>query len=111
MTSTGAQAEALAADYLQHQGLRLLERNFRSRYGEIDLIMQDSQTLVFVEVRLRRHADYGGALASITADKQRKLRITADYYLQSHGNQPCRFDVILMSSLATGDIEWICNAF
>ena len=74
MTSNvGHQAEQLALDYLQSHGLRLLERNFRGRFGEIDLIMLDGHTLVFIEVRLRKSKNFGGAEQSITASKQNKL--------------------------------------
>jgi hypothetical protein len=69
--SRGAAGEQLAADYLQRQGLKLIERNFRVRGGEIDLICRDGASTVFVEVRRRSRSDYGGAAASITAAKQR----------------------------------------
>ena len=66
----GARAEALAADYLMRQGLTIVGRNFRTRFGEIDLIARDGRTLVFVEVRMRSSRDYGGGLESITAAKR-----------------------------------------
>lgn len=110
--NTGAAAEQLAADFLQRQGLKLLETNYRCRFGEIDLVCYDQNTLVFVEVRLRGNETYGGAAASITAAKQRKLVLTARHYLQGLRAAPsCRFDVVLLRGLRDNDIEWIRNAF
>ena len=108
--NTGAQAEQLAADYLQRQGLRLITKNYRSRFGEIDLILYDGKVLVFVEVRLRRNADFGGAAASIDARKQTKLITTAQQYLSTLPTVPaCRFDAILLDG--SGRIEWLKHAF
>lgn len=95
----GAAAEQLAADYLQRQGLTLLERNFRVRGGEIDLICRDGKATVFVEVRLRSRGDFGGAAASITAAKQARLILAARHWLLRHGETPCRFDCILLDGL------------
>ena len=111
----GNAAESLACDYLQQQGLRLLTRNYRAPYGELDLIMQDHDHVIFVEVRFRRHNHYGSGADSVTAAKQDKLIKTALYYLQQHPKQakyPARFDVISLSA-ADGqtDIEWIKDAF
>jgi putative endonuclease len=112
MTLTiGHQAEQLALDYLQSCGLRLLERNFRGRFGEIDLIMQEGKTLVFVEVRLRKSKGFGGAEASITSAKQNKLRLTASQYLQRYGEQACRFDTIFLDELNRQNIVWVKQAF
>ena len=112
MIKPGAQAEQLASQYLQHQGLKLLHANFRCRFGEIDLIMQDGDTHVFVEVRLRSSNTFGGAAASIDARKQAKLVKTAKHYLSNLQNMPpCRFDVVLMQSSDMRQIEWIKNAF
>lgn len=108
---TGDHAEKLAAAYLQSQGLRLIERNYRCRFGEIDLVMQEGKSLVFVEVRLRGNNNFGGAAMSITESKQKKLILTAHHYLQTHGDMPCRFDAILMSKANAEDIEWLRNAF
>ncbi|MBI5919522.1 MAG: YraN family protein [Nitrosomonadales bacterium] len=111
MSSRGDEAEQRAADFLTRRGLRLLARNFRCRYGEIDLILQDGDTLVFVEVRLRSRSDFGGAAASIDSHKQRKLTLAAQHYLaQLPRTPPCRFDAILMRD-AGESIEWIKNAF
>ena len=108
--NAGAQAEQFAADYLQRHGLRLIAKNYRSRFGEIDLILFDGNVLVFVEVRLRRNADFGGAAASIDARKQAKLITTAQQYLTTLPTvPPCRFDAILLDG--SGHIEWLKNAF
>ena len=125
----GAQAELAAARYLCQQGLRLVVQNYHCRFGEIDLILQDGETLVFAEVRLRSSKDFGGAAASIDARKQRKLICTAQHYLSSLTHiPPCRFDAVLLTSanklvsampegkvlpveFPNTDIEWIKNAF
>ncbi|NOT15379.1 MAG: YraN family protein [Methylotenera sp.] len=107
----GADAEQIAATFLQKKGLKLIEKNFRCTHGEIDLIMQDGKNLVFIEVRLRTQNNFGGAGASITPAKQQKLTRTAQRYLQIHGERPCRFDAILMHSTEINAVEWIQNAF
>jgi putative endonuclease len=107
----GARAETLAADYLQARGLRLLRRNYRCRMGEIDLILADGPVLVFAEVRLRRDPGYGGAAASITAAKRRRVLTAARHYLSGKPEQPCRFDVLVLDALDTKRIEWVKNAF
>ncbi len=109
--AAGASAEALAAVFLARQGLRVLERNWRVRGGEIDLICEDRGSLVFVEVRLRRRNDFGGAGASITLVKQRRLILAARHYLAGRREQPCRFDAVLLDGLDEANIEWIKNAF
>lgn len=107
----GAAAEDLAALYLARNELTVLERNFRVRGGEIDLICRDGESLVFVEVRLRSNTHYGGAAASITATKQRRIIQAARHWLAKHGEQICRFDCILLDALDESRIEWIKNAF
>jgi putative endonuclease len=107
----GNLAEALVADYLQVRGLRLIERNYNCRLGEIDLILADGPTLVFAEVRLRRNLDYGGAAASITAAKRQRILRAARHYLSGRPEAPCRFDVILLDALDPDRIEWIKDAF
>lgn len=107
----GNAAEQLAATFLQQKGLKLVEKNFRCPHGEIDLIMHDGKTLVFVEVRLRSSANFGGAAMSINPSKQQKLTRTAERYLQIHGDAACRFDVVLMQSTNIKAVEWIQNAF
>ena len=106
----GPAAEDLAARYLQQQGLRLVARNYRCRGGEIDLIMQTEDTLVFVEVRLRRSQRFGGAAASVDATKQARVIHAARHYLGTR-DMPCRFDVLLMDDVDAARIEWIRNAF
>ncbi|TPW16174.1 MAG: hypothetical protein FD130_1070 [Halothiobacillaceae bacterium] len=92
----GSDAESVARYFLEQQGLTLVSANYRTKVGEIDLIMREGAHLVFVEVRYRRSSAYGGAIATITASKQRKLTATAQYYLQTHYQNrppPCRFDI------------------
>lgn len=106
----GQEAERVAQAYLQQQGLELVTRNHRCRGGEIDLVMRDAGTLVFVEVRLRSNPNFGGALASVDRGKQRRLSIAAQHYLQQHPwGGPCRFDVIGLET--QGRCQWIKNAF
>jgi putative endonuclease len=103
----GRAAEDRALAYLQQQGMQLVERNFSCRCGEIDLIMREQKTLVFVEVRQRSSAQFGGAAASVTATKQTRLWRTAEYYLQRYPKPPsCRFDLIAIES---GELSWIRN--
>ncbi len=110
--STGAQAEAYALAFLEGQGLVKLTQNYRCKLGEIDLIMQDKDQLVFVEVRLRTHRAFANAAESVTIRKQQKIIKTALYYLQQHRlteSAHCRFDVIAFSD--TGAPDWIKDAF
>ncbi len=110
--SRGARAEQWAMQYLQQQGLKPVAQNYRSRFGEIDLIMQDDATLVFIEVRLRSHAAFGGAAASIDARKQQRIIRTAQQYLASLGRiPPCRFDAVLMGDADGNNSQWLKNAF
>jgi len=110
-TTRGREAEALAARHLEGCGLRVIERNFRIRGGEIDLICRDGKTLVFVEVRLRSRSDFGGAGASITANKRRRIILAARHYLMGKPDCDCRFDCILLDGLEKSRLEWIKNAF
>jgi len=107
-TRRGHEAETRAAAYLEARGLRLLERNFRVRGGEIDLICRDGKTLVFVEVRLRSRGDFGGAAASITTSKQRRIILAARHYLAGRADCDCRFDCVLLDGER---LEWIRDAF
>lgn len=110
--TSGAQAEARALTFLQQQGLVKISQNYRCKLGEIDLIMQHKDTLVFVEVRLRTHQAFANAAESVTIRKQQKIIKTALYYLQSHKlteSANCRFDVIAFSD--NSEPEWIKNAF
>lgn len=109
--NAGLAAEQLAETYLTKQGLKLVTKNYHCRFGEIDLIMQDDDCLVFVEVRLRSNATFGSAASSITTKKQQKLILTAQHYLQQNGDQQCRFDALLMRKVSNAEIEWIRNAF
>lgn len=110
--SIGSLAEQSAEQYLRRHGLELIARNFRSRFGEIDLIMQDKSSLVFVEVRLRSNPDYGGAAASIDARKQQRIIRTAQQYLAGLAHvPPCRFDAVLMDGAWGENLQWLKNAF
>ncbi len=107
--SKGAAAEQVAAEYLLGQGLQLVTRNFRCRGGEIDLIMRDGATLVFVEVRARSRAEFGGAAESISATKRGRIILAARHYLARHGvDAPCRFDAVLLQA---GRLQWLRAAF
>jgi putative endonuclease len=110
----GQRAENLASDYLSRHGLRLQAKNYYCRYGEIDLVMLDDDFLVFVEVRHRSSNQFGGAIASVNANKQQKLRLTAEHYLLKHRltNQACRFDLFCLDGdLNNPEINWLRNAF
>ena len=111
MNTLGNQAEKVALSYLEQQGLTLIEKNYQTRLGEIDLIMQDGESIVFVEVRLRKNNLFGGASESITQAKQRKIAKVAEQFLQHHGNQACRFDAIVMEKAEIQHIQWIKHAF
>jgi putative endonuclease len=104
----GAQAEDLAAAFLAERGLAIVARNFRRRCGELDIVARDGGTLVFVEVRLRRNARFGGAAESITAAKRARLRAAAGLYLAQLAHQPpCRFDAVLLDALDPARIRWV----
>ena len=109
-TRQGALAEDRALAYLQRQGLVAVERNYRCKGGEIDLIMRAADdTLVFVEVRKRGGRGFGGAAASITLTKQRRVLRAASHYLATLDRlPPCRVDVV---ALDPGRLEWLRNAF
>jgi putative endonuclease len=108
MNVSGEQAEALAVQVLVRHGLHIVARNYRCRGGEIDIIANEGEVLVFVEVRLRRDAAFGGAAASITAAKRKRLTVAARHYLGSLGREPfCRFDAILFERLDSEDATWL----
>ncbi|MGM0594978.1 MAG: YraN family protein [Pseudomonadota bacterium] len=113
-SETGREAEQLAEKYLCKRGLRLERRNYRCRGGELDLIMHEGQTLVFVEVRYRKHQRFGGALASVDRHKQQRLLHAARHYLQRTGNdnRPCRIDVVAIAPGRWGrhSVQWVKNA-
>ena len=109
----GAAAEQRALEHLTSAGLRLLERNARFRVGEWDLVMTEGETLVFVEVRLRQHRQFGGPLASVDGRKHRKLERAAVLWLQRHpeqGQRRARFDVVGFTSTTTAP-TWIRDAW
>lgn len=114
-TEQGDAAEALAGAYLRAQGLRLLAHQVRFKGGEIDWVAEDGQTVVFVEVRLRRNKGFGSAADSLDARKQARLIRAAQLWLLKAGthwqNRPCRFDAVLLDRLSMDAIEWIQGAF
>lgn len=108
----GDAAEDRALAYLRAAGLELIQRNYRCRRGEIDLIMRDADTVVLVEVRQRSRSDFGTAAESVTVHKQRRLLATARHWLVSHpqhASGPLRFDVVGIDG--NGRLDWIANAF
>lgn len=108
---TGEQWEEAAADYLRTQGMRIVERNFRGRQGEIDLIGYHQGYLVFVEVKYRSTTAKGSAAAAVDGHKQRQICKTADYYRYIHNmgdDVGVRYDVVAIQG---SEIEWIKNAF
>lgn len=112
----GRQGEDLALAHLKHQGFTLVERNYSSPWGEIDLIMSDAAVLVFVEVRLRAASrsgnHYADATESIDRRKRQRLTRTAEHYLQHHRSAPARFDVVAITTSDNGhSIKWIKDAF
>jgi putative endonuclease len=110
----GTIAENKALEYLSTQGLVRLRNNFRSRYGEIDLIMQDDETIVFIEVRYRSNARFVDPLETIDGIKIRKIILTSQKFLQEFSDRDklYRFDVVtLMGDLESPEIQWIKNAF
>lgn len=112
MQLSGQQAEQLARQYLEQRGLVCIKQNYRCRQGEIDLIMQQQSTLVFVEVRYRRSRQFGSPLASITRHKQQRIIVSARHFIRMHpafGMAPTRFDCIGIS--ANQHITWIPHAF
>lgn len=114
--SAGREAEAFALRYLQQQGLQLIAQNWLCKRGELDLVMLDGDTVVFVEVRYRRHSAWGGALESVDFRKQQKLVLAAQLFLQSEtqwADAACRFDVVAVEGdPASGPpLNWIRHAF
>ncbi len=111
----GASAEDAALAYLQGEGLALLARNARFPFGEIDLVMREGATLVFVEVRFRRPSRFGGGALSVDANKRRKIARASQAWLSSHkhyAQADCRFDVVAATPSASSiDCEWIRAAF
>ena len=110
MNPAGMRAEAACAGLMRAAGLRVLERNWRCRLGEIDLIAEENGVLVFAEVRMRRSWSFGGAGESVTMAKRTRLVAAARLYLLRRPEAPCRFDVFLVDGPA-GDVQWIRDAF
>lgn len=112
---TGENAEKNALAYLEENGLQMLEKNFRSRYGEIDLIMRDGEMLVFVEVRYRETDHFGDGADSITVAKRNRIIKTANHFLTTRKleNSICRFDVVSASNSDDTrlQLKWIKDAF
>ena len=110
MNLAGARAEDLCAELLRASGMRLLERNWRCRHGEIDLIAEEDGTVVFAEVRQRTSSAFGGAAESITSAKRDRLLAAARLYLSSRPDAHCRFDVFLVEG-EPRQVRWIRDAF
>ena len=108
---TGAAAETAALDFLIGKGMSLRCRNYRCRLGEIDLVLQDGPSIVFVEVRLRTNPLFGGAAESIGPRKRARVIAAARHYLAGYPEMPCRFDVVLLDRLQPPRFEWLRNAF
>jgi putative endonuclease len=107
----GEEAEELAARFLAGQGLEILARNYRTRFGEVDLVARDGATLVFVEVRQRSWGAFGGAAGSVDGRKQRRIVAAARHYLARLRAEPaCRFDVITLQGRPATP-AWIRGAF
>ena len=107
----GRDGEDRAARHLQQAGLQLLARNVRFRGGELDLVMQERDSLVFVEVRVRNNTRFGSGADSVTLRKQQRVILAAQLYLQQHPEhqrRACRFDVV---SITGTDLQWLKNAF
>ena len=113
----GAVAEQQACRLLRKHGLKIRARNYRTRRGEIDIIAEDGNTLVFVEVRLRSNRAYGSPEESITTAKQQRILRASQHYLQKQkitDSQPCRFDTICLidhNDATTSNAEWTKDAF
>ena len=112
---TGKTAENIAANYLANQNVKIITRNFHSRFGEIDLIAMNQEILLFIEVRYRKNEHFLTAIETIDQRKCNKIIITSEYYLNKHKkfqSHLCRYDVItLTADLNMPVIEWIKNAF
>lgn len=115
MRAAGSAFEQRACKELERAGLKLLARNYTTRYGELDLVMRDGDTVVFVEVRHRMRAGFGDATMSITASKQAKLVQTAQLWLAAnpkHAQQACRFDVVAYDGPTdSATMQWLRGAF
>lgn len=115
-TKAGREAEASALLHLQRQGMQLIAQNWLCKRGELDLVMLDGDTVVFVEVRYRRHSGWGGALQSVDFRKQQKLILAAQLFLQHEtrwADAPCRFDVVAIEGDpgSGAPLNWLKSAF
>jgi putative endonuclease len=112
VTTAGVESERIAERFLVQRGLALVERNYRCRFGEIDLVMREGDTLVFGEMRLRSSGKFGGAAASITGAKRKRLLRAAGHYLGRLSRPPlCRLDAVLLSAPSMDGVEWLRDAF
>ena len=110
-TSIGIEAESMACDYLQSKGYKIIERNFRNRFCEIDIICSDSEYICLIEVKYRKNNTYGGGVGAVNQDKQSRLQRAFEYWLmenENYSNLQPRIDVISVDS--SGTIEHIENA-
>ncbi len=115
-TARGREAEEKARCFLEGSGLQLITSNYHAPCGEIDLVMSDGDTIVFVEVRLRRPSRFGDAIESVSARKCARIVATAEHYLQRHpllANRPCRFDVVAFTGkdVVVAEPRWLQGAF
>lgn len=113
----GQSGEDEAARHLLREGYRIIETNYKNRFGEIDIIARDGETIVFIEVKARRSAKFGTARASVHSAKKKKLSMVALGYLKSRGNthRKARFDVVCVDSIPSSGgktrVALIRNAF
>ena len=112
----GSGGEEIAAEFLENKGLKILNMNYRNRYGEMDIVARDEETLVFVEVKMRKDDDAGHPLEAVDARKQKIIRNLARYFMYNEGYDDdtwCRFDVvgIIGNGTDTPKISWIKDAF
>lgn len=110
----GAEAESLACVYVEKQGIRIIERNVTYKFGEIDIVGKDKETLCFIEVRSRFSIEYGRPEATVGPRKQSQIIRAASAYLQSHFTKPpiCRFDVVAIVGFGSNvEIKYLKNAF
>ncbi|ALO35953.1 hypothetical protein CMT41_15395 [Colwellia sp. MT41] len=115
-TDKGKISEQFAQQFLVKQGLSLIDKNYHCRQGEVDLIMLDGDTYVFIEVKYRKSKAFGGALAAISSSKQQKVKHCVTFYLHQAGlneyNTPCRIDVVaLEGDINNPQVTWLKNAF
>lgn len=112
----GQSTEAFAQNYLTDQGLTFIDKNVHCRQGEIDLVMKDGDTLVFVEVKYRKNNRFGGAVSAVSQAKQEKIKHCVAFFLHkaqlNEYNTPCRFDVVaLEGDINQPEVTWLKNAF